>query len=788
MAKKPVSLATQERCAGLALRAIFTEVHSSVTDDLDTAAAITCALPILYRYSSKLEQSWQWLERAEDDWSRRTLGILGESLARSRGWLFDDKSAVEQSIAAIHQAFVLDGNVMLWHLYELLLKYISDRDRRSLGTFYTPPQLARYLVHQADCRLREELGIVHGLFDHDLPGRILEPACGSGVFLAAALKCCRAHPDWNQLNAARIVPRLMGIDLSRVALFLCRLRLAVLLRSSGIELDATFPQPTLWHGNALAGPDHVPPLREPVSVVLGNPPFSYLSQNDEPWIQTLIRGNAGHAGFFSIDEQELAEKKTWLHDDYVKFLRLAQWCIDQNGHGVVSLVTNHGWLDNATFRIARQQLLRTFSRIDVVDLHGNAKKHEPNHTSERDENVFGIAQGIALATFTKTSSDTSPLLSRADLWGSRKRKLLELEQLAQGEVSLLCEKVVPVAPWFTFTKHKSDVPAEYQAAPLLTELMPVNSTVPVTARDHFVVARTQEELKERLAEFCDPKISDDEIRKKYFQRTRSNRYEPGDTRGWKLPAVRRTLMSEADPASSIRRCLYRPFVWRYVLWHPALIDWPRTEFTRHFDGGNLALLARRQSIAGREANFFWITDCLPLDGVIRSDNRGSESFLPLWVNGDEGRQANFAPELSHDYDPAELLAYCYALFHSPMYRTRYAAGLAMEFPRVLLPRERTLLATLAKLGRQLSELHLANPHEVKSSNLQSEICNLQSAIEGFHVGTYNVCRKWLQMEDATRVSPAFERLLELIARTIELQRSIDEAIGNAGDFADAFRS
>lgn len=785
MPRKAVSPATQQRRASQALQAIHQVIRSTCPNE-DIAAAITCALPVYARYGLKIDDSWEWLEQAEDPWFRETLPQLRKAYHRR-------SAAIQQAIQEIQIAFGSDTSVLLWHLVELLLSSVSAGTRRATGTFYTPPEIARYLVQQVDSQTRQVLGSPGGLADRTFPGIILEPACGSGVFLAAVLKHCRAETGWNEETAGHLVRRLAGVDLSPVALFLCRLRLAVLLRSSGIALTREFPQPSLCCANVLAGPDQVAALRGPIAVVVGNPPFSSLSRNEQPWIQSLIRGGEEHAGYFAIDGETLGEKKTWLHDDYVKFLRLAQWAIAENGRGVVSLVTNHGWLDNATFRIARRQLLRTFSQIEVVDLHGNAKRHEANPEGERDENVFGIAQGIALVTLTKTGSEHKSLVSRSDLWGSRTAKLQRLSQAAEGE-ALAKQLVVPTTPWFAFAEQAAPIPREFLAAPPLTDLMPVNSTVPVTARDHFVVARTREELLERIDVLNDPHISDDEIRARYFQRTRSQRYESGDTRSWKLSAARRLVRDAGDPQQFIRRCLYRPFVWRYVFWHPAMIDWPRTEFSRHLQAGNLALLARRQSIAGRECNFFWVTDFLPLDGVIRSDNRGSESFFPLWLNGNDGaRRANFAESLlEQGRSPQELFAWCYGLFHSREYRTRFASGLAQEFPRVLWPHDAELFTQIAQIGKQLINLHLTDP--LKNSDFDSQIsnsrfavCNRQSAIEAFHVGTYNVCRKWLQMEKQSRESPAFARLQQLIAATIDLQDQIDESIQRAGGLPGAFR-
>ena len=85
-----------------------------------------------------------------------------------------------------------------------------------------------------------------------------------------------------------------------------------------------------------------------------------------------------------------------------------------------------------------------------------------------------------------------------------------------------------------------------------------------------------------------------------------------------------------------------------------MIDWPRTEVTRHLiepissrfkvqgstldstseprtrNSELLCLIARRQQLPTHPCTFFWIADGLALDGVIRSDNRGSESLFPLY--------------------------------------------------------------------------------------------------------------------------------------------------------------
>lgn len=778
MPRQAHSAATQQRRLATAVAELQRQVRStfpSCAADDSLAAVITCVLPVVHRQRGDLNACEAWLRCSAAAW-------MDHSLEQLLPILLEPKQAELETAVSNVAAAASHQPSSLWSLYELILSTSDDRSRRATGAFYTPPQIAHYLVADVDRQLREQLALPLGIGDPNLT--LLEPACGCGEFVSALLEAVHRQPA---ADLANFLPRMIAIDISPVALFLTKLRIALQLRNFGINVNANYPQPQLVLGNALAGPAEIAAFQQPIDVVIGNPPFSSLSTNEQPWIQNLIRGDKDNAGYFAIDDQQLGERKTWLHDDYVKFLRLAQWCVEQNGSGVVSLVTNHGWLDNATFRIARQQLLRTFTQIDVVDLHGNVKRHEVNPRGERDENVFGIGQGIALATLTKSSTKNSATVSQVDLWGSRQEKLNCLVQATSGE-QLPREVIIPAAPWFTFAVQNAAIPPEYLAAPLLTELMPVNSTVPVTARDYFVVARTPAELLERLQRFCDLTISDDDIRAEYFSRTRSNRYATGDTRSWKLSAARRNVRDAGDLQPFIRRCLYRPFVWRYVFWHPAMIDWPRTEFTRHLESGNLALLARRQSIGGREANFFWITDCLPLDGVIRSDNRGSESFFPLTLSSpghEQMRPLNMSTASCGEFEPSKMLAYLYGLFHSTTYRKRYSAALGMEFPRVLLPRSTALFESIAELGGRLIKIHLTDPQQTKIT-INRDL-RLAAASENFHVGTYNVCRKWLQMEQQTRESPAFAGLQQLICETLQLQEQIEAAAVEAGGFPAAFR-
>ena len=84
------------------------------------------------------------------------------------------------------------------------------------------------------------------------------------------------------------------------------------------------------------------------------------------------------------------EKKINLDDDFIKFLRWAQWRIAETGQGVIGYITNNVYLDGLTHRRMRESLLETFDEIYVLNLHGSAKKQETTPDGAKDDNVFDI--------------------------------------------------------------------------------------------------------------------------------------------------------------------------------------------------------------------------------------------------------------------------------------------------------------------------------------------------------------------------------------------------------------
>src|SRR5690606_38901239 len=218
----------------------------------------------------------------------------------------------------------------------------------------------------------------------------------------------------------------------------------------------------------------------PVMVVLGNPPYSGHSANTGEWISGLLRGhdslgNRATENYFEVDGGPLGERNPkWLNDDYVKFIRFAQWRIEQTGHGVLGFVTNHGYLDNPTFRGMRESLLRGFDRIYLLDLHGNSKKKETALDGGKDENVFDIQQGVAIGLFVRDTGGTRDAGHRArvfhaDLFGLRKEKYAALD--AVDVEGTPWAELTPARPNYYLVPQDTELAGEYQRGWKITDAM-----------------------------------------------------------------------------------------------------------------------------------------------------------------------------------------------------------------------------------------------------------------------------------------------------------------------------
>lgn len=465
----------------------------------------------------------------------------------------------------------------LVHFYETFLSAYSANLRKNRGVYYTPEPVVYFIVKAVNDVLETYFYLDDGLANTNV--NILDPATGTGTFLYEIIKQIYENfnrygvRNWQELlKRKRVLKRLFGFELLMTPYTIAHLKLGLLLKTLGYRfqekerlnifltnsLDESIKKSELLFAEYIsqeANQAAEVKTQTPINVVIGNPPYAGHSANKGSWIDGLIKD------YYQVDAMDLNEKNPkWLQDDYVKFIRFGQWRIEKTGAGILAFVTNHGYLDNPTFRGMRQQLMNSFDCIYLINLHGNAKKKEVSPDGTPDKNVFDIQQGVAIIIAVKDiPKDKSFLTFKGephtikngiyyyDMWGSRESKYQQLKELNLYEINW--ETVNPQSPFYLFTPQDTFLLEEYNQGWKITDIMPINSVGIVTARDKLAIHDSFEKVEKVINDFvC---LSEEEVREKYDLGK--------DSQDWKVSLAQKDIKDSGIDNNLIKPILYRPF-------------------------------------------------------------------------------------------------------------------------------------------------------------------------------------------------------------------------------------
>ncbi len=660
------------------------------------------------------------------------------------------------------------------HFYETFLSEYDPKLRKARGVWYTPQPVVNFIVRAVDDILKTEFDLPQGLADTskteikvDYQGKkikqevhkvqILDPATGTGTFLAEVVK--HIHKKfkgqegiWSNYVETHLLPRLNGFELLMASYAMAHLKLDLLLTETGFKPTSNqrfrvyltnsleeHHQDTgtlfaNWLSTEANEANHIK-RDTPVMCVIGNPPYSGISSNNGEWISNLIED------YKYVDGVHFNERKHWLNDDYVKFLRYGQHFIEKNGSGVLAYINPHGFLDNPTFRGMRWHLLKTYDKIYTIDLHGNSKKKETAPDGSADVNVFDIQQGVSINVFVKTGKKKANELGEVlhyDLYGKRELKYDFLTDNSIKTIDFV--KLKPEEPFYFFIQKNKEGLKEYNNGFKIDELFPLNVTGVVTARDSVVVDFDGQSLIDRMQRFTSGEFSDSETRSWLFPNKKNGKYLAGDSRGWKLVEARKKIANNHHQ-EFIKNFDYRPFDTRKIYYSSDMVDWGREKYMYNIiTGDNLNLITARQS-----TDAIWslvqITENM-IDNRFHFSYKGIPSQFPLYlysvsdgqqtIEQTEKRKPNLNAEIvnqiaenlgltftnekettENTFAPIDILDYIYAVLHSPTYREKYKEFLKIDFPRVPYPKDQDTFWQLVKLGGEIRQIHLLESPKVE---------------------------------------------------------------------------
>lgn len=563
------------------------------------------------------------------------------------------------------------------------------------------------------------------------------------------------------------------------------------------------------------------------TVIIGNPPYSGHSSNDGEWASGLTER------YYKVNGLSLNEANTkWLKDDYVKFMGLSQALLDLTGEGVMSFITNHGFIDNPTFRGMRLSLLGSFDLAQVLHLNGSAKKAQD---SQIDQNVFEIQQGVAIALFGRNSGNHSRSVGFFDLVGSREMKYSVLGKSSANNTEW--KAIKPAAPFYFFVPEDADLRSEFQAFIKLTDAMPQFSLGCLTKRDELVISHSRQEGARKIMAFINPQKSDIAATQEWGLKLKDNDM-------WDATIARKAVKEE-EVDKYMSKIEYRVWDTRFMFAHKDYVARLNRRIMSHMERPNIALITVRQ-LASLPHNHFWVVNRPSEQCVISTRTKEGGVVFPLYLYPDKNElkfekldqevsSANFSSSFIFQLkdgmkeaglaEPAELSAeeifrYIYAIFYSPGYRSRYAEFLKVDFPRIPLPSKLELFRKLASLGEQLISHHLllseypetgirdfyrcAAPVDVEKVTWETETLWINAAqtigfsgisedVWNFKIGSYQICKKWLdeRRKSGEKLSKndikQFYKVITSISETIGLMKRIDEAIKLHGGWPKAFQ-
>ena len=772
------------------------------------------------------------------DYIPQTIGILRdvfrfislEDLPSQMEWSVDDISsvlAVADVNKILHQFYHEGkGSDPVVHFYETFLAEYDPKERERRGVYYTPEAVVSYIVRSLNILLKERFGRADGLASGSVT--VLDPAAGTLTFLAEASKLAvqefvdkYGEGGKQKFIKDHVLRDFYAFELMMAPYAVGHLKMSFLLEELGYKLqkDERFKlyltntlemeeleQTALPGMSSLAEESHLAgkvKKETPILVILGNPPYSGHSANVGEWISKEIKA------YYKVDGKPLGEKNPkWLQDDYVKFIRFAQWKIDAAGEGVLGFITNHSYLDNPTFRGMRQSLMNSFDEIYLLDLHGNSLKKERCPDGSKDENVFDIQQGVAIALFVKRKGLAKKVF-HSERWGLREVK--ESWLMANDVKTTRWQRIQPKSEFYMFVPRDEKLLDTYNKYPKVTDIFPVNSVGVVTSRDDFVIDFEQEALKRRIMIFRDKLLSDEIIRQTFRLR---------DNRDWKMSVKRQKIVDDADWENKVTRILYRPFDIRWIFYHRDAIDFGRPEVMRHMMQQNLGLcVGRAGQVVGLEKPWN-IVFCSQFIADLNLFYRGGNVNLPVYLYPDVvkkdmlesgERKPNLNPKLmellaeayGEEPTPEAILYYIYGVLYANTYRSKYAEFLKIDFPRVPFTRDYDLFLEIGELGKRLVDLHL-----MQSAELDSPIAKLRGSgdckvekpnynreekriyinksqyferveedVWEYQIGGYQVAEKWLKDRKGRTLSPDdirhYCKVITALKKTIEVQQDID---------------
>jgi len=607
-------------------------------------------------------------------------------------------------------------------VYEKFFQGFAVKVADTHGIVYTPQPIVDFMVRSVEAALQKDFG--KSLASEDV--HILDPFVGTGNFILRVMR--EIHEKNPRALRQKYLNELHCNEVMLLPYYIACLNIEHLYLELTGQYEA-FPGICLVDTFELVedrqmgmftsdNTDRVQRQKDaPIYVIIGNPPYNagQVNEND----------NNKNRKYPAIDKRvqetyvkdSTATYRADLSDPYVKAFRMASDKVLSRGEGIVCYVTNSGFLDGIAFDGMRKHLRQDFDRISVIDLGGNVRKNPK--LSGTTHNVFGIQVGVNITLMEHHAHKDEGIVryARMDEYWTRGQKYKELQRVTDVTHVRFVETIDNAKNlWLTegmADDWDSQLPLGNKNGKrgVANTLFTNYSCGVVTAKDNLVYAFNAFELRDKVARMILLFKQKQALVSSGLVSSESQLDVDDGNIKWSRQ-VKKSLFSGAKPElreGEFRRALFRPFVAKEYyfddFWTEERYGEPayfpsKSTINKQIALTNIGCSKDFHCIATDLISDYHLTgdsQCFPLfvydnDGATRRDNItdwGLEQF----------REHYNAPSITK----LDIFNYVYGILHDPAYRTKYAANLKRELPRIPYAKD---FYKVAEIGKRLMELHI----------------------------------------------------------------------------------
>ena len=597
-------------------------------------------------------------------------------------------------------------------LYDNFFRKGFKKTTEQMGIVFTPVEVVDFIVKSVDWALKKYLG--RSLADENV--HILDPFTGTGTFITRTLQYLKQQMNKGKITYADIlrkyVHELHANEIVLLSYYIAAINIETVFDEvngpdegyvpfKGIVLTDTFEsteeQPVIddkvfVENNARLKEQQ----KEPITVIIGNPPYSAGQKNQNDNNANLHYKNLEKNIAQTYVANSMSGLSMSIYDSYVKAFR---WATDRlKDKGIIGFVTNGGYIDSNSADGLRDSLYKEFNYLYIFNLRGNQRTQGQQSRKEGGK-IFGSGSRapIAISILVKDGSDAHELYYH-DIgdYLNRKEKIQILENTGSVD-ELDWQRIIPDEnhDWI----NQRD-PNYQKYTPLVANEKTVffNNAMGVkTNRDIWIIGFSKKEVLKNSTLMIDS----------YNQAVKNGKILRDDSKiKWSAGLEKKFSQNQLISIDPKDLCMemYRPFTKKWILYNREVVERPGQYYVKWGRHNLIVITTGRGSSKGFSV---LVSDMIPdiqvlmnCQGFMRYNNEEKDESNLLEINHDNVNKV-FADKLGLSLD--DTFAYIYGLLNSPEYQQKYANDLKKDLARIPVVAEKE---KYVEVGKKLMDLHI----------------------------------------------------------------------------------